>query len=460
MSDSENNIKSEYTESNFSALNVHAEGIVDNERQLTRLKRFRADRALIKNITIVILALGIFILLLAFAYSRYKAPVYDIVEKPVYIEKPVTQIVEKPVYIEKPVYQIVKIPDPNLSQVIEVPIYIEKIIKVPIQVTKKEGTITNFTFFNHRNINRDGITKVTVGASYESVNSPYPENQWCYATGDKNISNNNWNDVSLANKEGLGKIILTNITPQDADIFGASLVALRSANTYCEFFPTKPPIEDKEAQISRPDSSLPSEKPKGSGKSGTGFYINDNGFLLTNHHVVSNCSSLWVEENNKSLPAVVVKFDSEIDIAAIKVNKSTSNYAKFGEVRSGEDVLALGFPLTEELGQEIKVTKGNISALSGVKGDKNFLQFTAPIQSGNSGGPLLNEGGFVVGINTAKMVGEKYQNVNFAIKGSTAQQFLGKNGIDFYYENYEDVLNSADITELGMKYTVQILCYQ
>ncbi|SVD00017.1 uncharacterized protein METZ01_LOCUS352871, partial [marine metagenome] len=72
----------EYVESNFSTLNAHADGIVDNERQLSRLKRFKADRALIKNICIIALALGLLAILLAIAYNRSQAPVIEIVEKP------------------------------------------------------------------------------------------------------------------------------------------------------------------------------------------------------------------------------------------------------------------------------------------------------------------------------------------------------------------------------------------
>ena len=163
----------EYVESNFSPVNAHANSIVDNEKQYSRLKRFSADRALIKNIAIIALVVGILAILLAYAYSRANAPIIE--------------IVEKPVYIDKPVYTIIKVPDPELSQVIEVPVYIEKLVKVPIQV----GAVTDeFSFFHKELVSIDGIYSVTVGASYESVNSPYPEEQWCYADGKKSKSTN------------------------------------------------------------------------------------------------------------------------------------------------------------------------------------------------------------------------------------------------------------------------------
>ena len=90
----------EYIESNFSPVNAHAEGIVDNERQYSRLKRFTADRALIKNIAIIALVLGLLAIVFAYAYNKAKAPVIE--------------VVEKPVYIDKPVYTTVKVPDPDM----------------------------------------------------------------------------------------------------------------------------------------------------------------------------------------------------------------------------------------------------------------------------------------------------------------------------------------------------------
>ena len=167
-----------YIHSNFSPLNAHADGIVENEEQLSRLKRFRADKVFVKNIGIFLLALGIFAILLSIAYYVYRIypysaittsePIYQTIEKPVYIDKPVIKevkvpgpplkIIEKPIYIDKPIYTTIKVPDPKMSQIIEKPIYITKIIKVPIQITKRKGGVTDFTFFNTTSVNKDGIS--------------------------------------------------------------------------------------------------------------------------------------------------------------------------------------------------------------------------------------------------------------------------------------------------------------
>jgi S1-C subfamily serine protease len=372
----------------------------------------------------------------------------------------VFQIVEKPVYIDKPVYNTIKVPDPKLSRVIEKPIYITKIIKVPIQITKREGVSQSFTFFNEKKVGKDGISSVMVGAQYDSVSSPYPESQWCYATAIKSIGDNTTPHLTLAKKDGLSSVKYNDVTTKDANVFGSTQSALENAKNKCEFFPNVPPIEEKPGvENSPPSGSYPSEPPSSGGKSGTGFYVNKNGFVVTNNHVISGCSSVWIKDNDRDIPGVVVKSNKVLDIAVIKANVKNKVFAKFAnDIRTGEDVMALGFPLGNELGDDIKATKGNISAVSGMKGDKDYLQFTAPIQAGNSGGPLLNEGGFVVGINTAKLVGEKYQNINFAINGNSAQRFLGKHSIDFEYGTYEESLKSADLAEKGEQFTVRVLC--
>ena len=106
------------------------------------------------------------------------------------------------------------------------------------------------------------------------------------------------------------------------------------------------------------------------------------------------------------------------------------------------------------------MTKGNISALSGFMGDKNFISHTAPINQGNSGGPLLNERGNLVGVNTANLQGKKivFQNINFAVKGTVVQKFLAKNNINFTNNENEQLMKTADIADMGKKFTTQIIC--
>jgi len=469
----------EYIQSDFSPLNAHADGVVENEKQLARLKRFRADRFFFKSVCIFLIALGVFLILLSVAYYIYRVypysaitttePIYQTIDKPVYIDRPVIKevevpgppilkVVEKPIYIEKPVYKIVRIPDPNVSRVIEKPVYITKIIKVPIQITKREGVTQGFNFFNTKKVNVNGISNVVVGASYDSVNSLFPESQWCYATSLRSLGGNTYPQLTLADKEGLNPVKYRRINDDDAQAFGSKKETLESVKKQCKFFPNVPPVERSKGNNLLIES-FPRKPPASLGKSGTGFYIDSNGYLLTNYHVISGCTSVWIEDKKGRVPGVILEKDKRLDLAVIKAKRAKTSFAKFSDnIRTGDDVMALGFPLGSKLGNEIKATKGNISALSGLNGDKDYLQFTAPIQAGNSGGPLLNEGGYVVGMNSATLVGEDFQNINFAIKGHSILRFLGKNSVGFVSGVFSKSLKSADLVVQGTQFTVQVLC--
>lgn len=158
---------------------------------------------------------------------------------------------------------------------------------------------------------------------------------------------------------------------------------------------------------------------------GTGFFIDKNGYLATNHHVIENANTIEVSFNNKSYNAKIVIFDELNDLAILKIEDSKfqplnaiSYNFKTETTDVGTSVFALGFPLTQIMGEEIKFTDGKISAKSGFKGDISKYQISVPIQSGNSGGPLFDTDGNLIGI-TSSGINKKLgiaENVNYAIK--------------------------------------------
>jgi S1-C subfamily serine protease len=448
----------EYVENDFSTLNAHVDGILYNEKQVSRLKKYRVDRVRIKQFGLIVLIVGILAILLAIAYHFLKKPV-----------APEVHTIVKTEFVIKPVYELVEVPVPGLSIEKEVPIYIDREVRVPIQV----GAVTDeFTFFHTEEVNDlEGILFVTRGASYESVNSSYPEEQWCYAGG-KSKTDNTQNRINLSNKSGTNPPKSVAFTEKDAKEFGSTVSALNKAINYCKWHPDSPPIDDDNSTspiITDPIEPVP-DMPPGTFGYGTGFYINSNGYLLTNQHVIDTnnensvydkCSSVRVIDDNVQNVAKVVKHDIDLDIAVLKINKITKNYAKFGYVRTGAEVRALGYPLMDTLGHEISVTQGIVNSLSGFKGDKNELRYSAQTHSGNSGGPLLNEGGFVVGIVKRGLTGEKFSDLNFAVKGSAAQKFLGQNNSVYFDSAIEtiDILKWEDIIENSKKFTVIVACY-
>lgn len=442
----------EYEENNFSSLNTHIDGIIYNEKQVSRLKKYRVDRVRIKQFGLIVLILGILAILLAIAYHFLKKPV-----------APIVHTVVKTEYIDKPVYITQKVPDPNHPPVyVEVPVYIDRPIKVPIQV----GAVTDeFTFFHTEEVSDlKGIEVVWVGANYASVNSPYPEFQFCYTLGKTNNQSKVRTRLVLANKEGTRKPINANITEKDAKEYGATLNHLKKAVKYCKWYPDSPPVEnsiDPKSPITANPISPPPDMPPGTYGYGSGFYINNNGYLVTNQHVIDTkdnntideCSSTWIKDGDRKIPAKVIQQDIDLDIAVLKIDKVTIDYAKFGGVRTAEDISALGFPEVGMLGSGLKATNGNVSGIA----DKDFFYHTAPTNSGNSGGPLLNNKGLVVGVVKAKAV--DLQVTNLGIRGTSVQNFLGKHNIIFDYDDTDEVLEKGDIFDIGNKFTVMVICY-
>lgn len=169
--------------------------------------------------------------------------------------------------------------------------------------------------------------------------------------------------------------------------------------------------------------------------SGTGFFIGSQGHLITNEHVVEGAGSVTVYLNGKTMPAKVLHVSKQLDLALLKVD-----YAMAGvplralDADLGMDVYAIGYPNPRLQGIEVKMTKGIISSKRGLNDDAAHFQFDAAIQPGNSGGPLCDTSGQVVGVNVSRLEGvlngREFQNVNYAIKASEALAFLRSKGVD------------------------------
>lgn len=165
---------------------------------------------------------------------------------------------------------------------------------------------------------------------------------------------------------------------------------------------------------------------------GTGFLLSPNGYIVTCHHVVQNAKKIHVvdNDNNKTrLQATVSVSDVNNDLCILKVSGlSVSNtlsipYGFDNSLnRTGESVFCMGFPLLQVMGNEIKVTNGIISSVTGYKGDVSSYQVSAPAQPGNSGGPLFNSSGNVIGVVNAKI--SHAENVSYAVKISCLDNLI------------------------------------
>jgi S1-C subfamily serine protease len=170
---------------------------------------------------------------------------------------------------------------------------------------------------------------------------------------------------------------------------------------------------------------------------GTGFFVTNNGYAITNFHVIEGSHKIRVVgEDNVLIPAKVVATDPQNDVALIKIDGPTVAlpFKDSGDLAKGQEIATLGYPLIMLQGQESKATFGRISALSGLHDDQRFIQIDAAIQPGNSGGPLFDDLGNVVGITsstvnaaaTMELTGSLPQNINFALKFDYAIPLLNK----------------------------------
>ncbi|MEI7978788.1 MAG: serine protease [Bacteroidota bacterium] len=167
--------------------------------------------------------------------------------------------------------------------------------------------------------------------------------------------------------------------------------------------------------------------------SGTGFAISSNGLIVTNYHVIEDATNIKVRGINgdfsTSLKAKVIVSDKNNDLAIIQIlDDSFTNISKIpytiktSTTDVGENIFVLGYPLRSSMGDEIKLTNGIISSKTGFQGDITTYQISAPLQPGNSGGPLFNKFGNLIGIVNGKHIGA--ENVSYAIKVSYLKNLI------------------------------------
>jgi S1-C subfamily serine protease len=217
--------------------------------------------------------------------------------------------------------------------------------------------------------------------------------------------------------------------------------------------------------------SPPPAKPgKNVERTGTGFVVSTTGHIITNYHVIDGC----VGDISASLPAQApivlrtVSTDETNDLALLQSPKTFDDVAviRATAVRPGDAVIAIGYPLHGLLTSDFTVTAGIVSSLSGLLNDTRYLQISAEVQSGNSGGPLLDTSGEVVGVVSSKLnalkvvkaTGDLPQNINFAIKTGAMRDFLDNSVVSYKMAEPKGELKTADIARQARAYTMLISC--
>ncbi|MBO1906565.1 trypsin-like peptidase domain-containing protein [Microvirga sp. 3-52] len=264
-----------------------------------------------------------------------------------------------------------------------------------------------------------------------------------------------------------------------AKIYGERIVTLVSSSLWAVAngapFVTPPTVVQEAAnppaQRLVPKEAPKAEAEKGAGgvKSGTGFFVTNSGFILTNNHVINGCSNVAVvSDDYQPTPARIVGTDPTNDLALLQANIVPGTVATLRpNARLGESVAVFGYPLSEVLASSGNFTLGSVTALAGLRDDTRHLQIQAPVQSGNSGGPLLDASGNVIGVVVAMMDAKRMlevtdtlpQNINFAIKTSVAANFLESKGVQYAVASSNtNPMKPEDIAERAKKVSVMVVC--
>jgi len=205
--------------------------------------------------------------------------------------------------------------------------------------------------------------------------------------------------------------------------------------------------------------------------SGTGFIVSKSGHILTNNHVVKKCAAITVSRTGDvTRPAAILRTDVTNDLAVLKMDATLApdETARFRtrSLRAGENIATYGFPLAGTLSASGNIVSGNVSSLAGLGDDVRLLQISAPIQPGNSGGPLMDYTGAVVGIVNGKLnefaaievTGSLPQNVNFSIKANVGMNFLDAHSIPYEVSSDTATVDLPAIADKAKKFTVFITC--
>jgi S1-C subfamily serine protease len=226
--------------------------------------------------------------------------------------------------------------------------------------------------------------------------------------------------------------------------------------------PSPPSGEERIEQSVLPPPTLPLQ-------SGTGFFVNWSGVLLTNAHVVEGCSDAVLRfVDGREVKATIDHRGTSVDLAVLRSAVRPPSVAVFRSnppLRLGTDIVLFGYPLLDLLTSTGNLGSGLVSGLAGPRNDASLIQISAPVQSGNSGGAVLDKSGHVVGIVVAKtnITGEGdqmeiVQQANFAINADVARAYLIERGVTPLEAPSGAEKPTADIADEARQFTAIVIC--
>jgi len=205
-----------------------------------------------------------------------------------------------------------------------------------------------------------------------------------------------------------------------------------------------------------------------SASSGSGFAVSPDGYVITNNHVIEGCQDVVVHTKQKDVPMRVITYDTQNDLALLKGDFTPSAVFPLSTARPEllQDIYVAGYPFGINISTSVKVTKGIISSLTGIGNNFSNIQIDAALQSGNSGGPILDDMGNLVGVAVAKLdakymfdnFGSIPENTNFGIKASVVKSVLDSSSVDTPSANIS-AISKSQLGKMITDGTYYIICW-
>ena len=235
--------------------------------------------------------------------------------------------------------------------------------------------------------------------------------------------------------------------------------------------------KNKELQQSRKIEKKPSNE------IGSGFYVSKFRHVVTNQHVVNQCNKITVGDSiNTQIPADLIASDKKNDLAilqTVSMEMASTDTKSFvqklsiqvvpvlsgGLMRSedvvgGEQIYIAGYPLGNMVSDQMKLGDGIVSATKGMDNDVSQFIVSSDIKKGNSGGPVYDSKGNVVGVAVSRLNVNRTDTINFAIKGSTVKQFLSAHNVPTKWSNRKENIKTQELYQIASKQTVMVVCHR
>lgn len=218
-------------------------------------------------------------------------------------------------------------------------------------------------------------------------------------------------------------------------------------------------------QLAKSVSESSGDKSKDNSKkvaqSGSGFFINNKGYFITNNHVVEGCTQSQITFKDKSIDAQLIAIDQSLDLALLKTDVRPKEFLNLSDdpPKKLQKIYVAGYPFGKGLSDDLKFTQGIISSVKGFADNSNQIQIDAAINSGNSGGPIVNEDGDLIAVAVSGFDKSASEGIGFGIKANSVINFLEVNNIKYSTPSLLNFgMDSNKLNKLLEKSTVYTFC--